>query len=119
MHSQIFDNICKQVLTMKKLAGLLVLGALSIGFFLPPAQAQSASEDVVDLQTLDCRTLLKAEDDNRASILVFMHGYISGKKGDMSINGDQLSAVTDQVIDACIDQPDAKLLSVFEQYRKE
>lgn len=103
---------------MKKNAVFLALGALSIFLFAPPAQAQSASEDVVDLQTLDCRTLLKAEDDNRESILVFMHGYVSGKKGETVVNADQLSAVTDQVIDACIDQPDAKLMTLFEQYRK-
>jgi hypothetical protein len=107
----------KKAKGMKRIGSLLLLSTLTLGVFSTPVRAQSQSEDRIDLQTLSCRTLLEAEDDDRELTLVFMHGYMSGMKGEMMIDAPKLSAATDEVIDACIDNPEATLMSIFEQYR--
>lgn len=103
---------------IKKSSSLIVLGAIALASFSSPIRAQptteTATEDVISLSGLTCRDLLKAEGDDRSNLMIFMHGYISGKTGNMSINGPVLAAISQRIIDACIDQPEQKLLSVFE-----
>ena len=107
---------------MKKSSCLILFGLLAFGGLQVSVRAQPspgiAKEDTVDLRVLDCKTLLKAEDDNREVMLIFMHGYMSGKKGEMIVQGPALSAISDQVVDTCISNPSQTLMSVFEQYRE-
>ncbi|MDJ0634938.1 MAG: HdeA/HdeB family chaperone [Xenococcaceae cyanobacterium MO_188.B29] len=106
---------------MKKFSWLLLFGAIAISGFSPSAQAQSSpntdESDMVDLQTLTCRDLLKSEGDNRANLVIFMHAFINGKNNNTTIDAPALAEATDAIVDTCIDNPDSALLGVFEQNR--
>ena len=89
----------------------------------PLAMAQDKSAAVaqnqkqVGIDELDCRTLLRLSGDERGFTILYLHGYVSGKKGQILLPAQQLAQETDQVIDQCIDQPAAKLLPLFEKVR--
>ena len=73
---------------------------------------------VVDLNTLDCRTLLKMAGDARDATVSFYHGLLTGMNKEMSVNVPALAEATDKVIDHCIDYPKDILLKVFQDKRK-
>ena len=73
---------------------------------------------VVDLNTLDCRTLLKMPGDARDTTVAFYHGMITGMNKEMSVNIPALGETTDKVIDHCIDNPKDILLKVCQDKRK-
>lgn len=104
---------------MKKMSYLVLLGALSSVNMVTLAQAQTAaeSEDIINMQTVTCRDLLKTDGDDQRNTIVYMHGYLNGKAGDSKINGPELAETTDQIMDACVDSPNRNLLSVFEEAR--
>ena len=82
------------------------------------AQSSDASEDdSIDLQALTCTEFLQTSGEERANILIFMHGFMNGKKGDTTINAPALAEATDKIIDTCIDNSNEKLASVFEKNR--
>lgn len=109
---------------MKKFSWILLFSAISTANLVQPAwtQTESAtdeqSEDVIELQTITCREMLKSEYEERADTLIYMHGYLSGKKGQTTINAPVLADVTNRVLDTCINNPERTLLSVFEESRQ-
>lgn len=109
---------------MKKFSWILLFGAIATASLSTPAwtqteaEAEEASEDLIELQTMTCREMLKSEYKDRSNTLVFMHGYISGKKGETTVDAPALAEVTDRVLDTCIDNPERALLSVFEESRQ-
>lgn len=81
-------------------------------------QAQDKDmEGKIDLETLDCRTMLKMENEARDFTLIFFHGLMSGKKSEMIFDGPALTEVTEKVLDHCIDNPSDTLLTTFEELR--
>ena len=109
---------------MKKFSWILLLSAIAIPSFSLPGwtqtetEASEQGEDIIDLQTMTCREMLKSEYEDRANTLIFMHGYLSGKKGETTVNASVLADVTDRILDTCIDNPEETLLSVFEESRQ-
>ena len=73
---------------------------------------------MIDAETLDCRFLLKLNDNEREATLAYYQGFMSGKKNELMVDVEKLGEVSDKVIDYCIDNPDDSLLTIFEQYRK-
>ncbi|NJK62872.1 MAG: hypothetical protein HC921_09495 [Synechococcaceae cyanobacterium SM2_3_1] len=107
---------------MKTIVWLLVLGAIAAGGLNGTlAWAQSTPEaennDQINLDELNCRTLLKADGDERSNVIIFMHGYMSGQNEEKIINAPELAGITEKVIDACINNPDQLVLATFEEYR--
>jgi hypothetical protein len=80
-----------------------------------PAAAPQKSSPAID--ELDCRTLLRLAGEERGFTLIYLHGYVSGMKGQTSLSAQVLAEATDRVVDHCIDKPGDKLLSVFERMR--
>ena len=78
----------------------------------PQVEARNAG-----LDQLDCRTLLRISGDDRSYTLLYLHGFVSGKTGQLRLDVQTMSEVTDRVIDHCIDNPSDKLLPVFEKQR--
>jgi hypothetical protein len=70
------------------------------------------------IDQLDCRTLLRLGGDERAYTLLYFHGFVSGRQNQMRLEVREMAAVTDQVVDHCIDRPGDRLLPVFDKYRK-
>jgi HdeA/HdeB family len=73
---------------------------------------------VIDLNTLDCRTLLKMQAEAKDATLAFYHGLITGMTKETSVNVPVLAETTDKVIEHCIDNPKDVLLKVFQDKRK-
>lgn len=80
-----------------------------------PAAAQD--EPVINMQDIDCRTMLKMGGDEQAYTLLYFHGYVSGTKADMVFNGPAFREATDKIMDFCIDNPSAALMEGFEKNR--
>lgn len=109
---------------MKRFNWILLFGAIAASCLSTPAWTQTepeveeASEDVIELQTMTCREVLKSDGEDRDNIMIFMHGYISGKKGETTVDAPVLADVTSQILDTCIDNPNQTLFSVFEASRQ-
>ena len=65
-----------------------------------------------------CREMLQMSGDSRDFTMIFMHGFMSGKKNELLFDAPALTAATDVAVDHCIDNPDDTLLSAFEKARK-
>ena len=99
---------------MRKLfvsTGCLV--AFATALFGTAAFAQNKINPIVDLKTLDCRTFLKLDSEHRNDVIMFYHGYVSGKKNETAVNVDNLAQATDKVMDYCIDKPTDALMKSF------
>ncbi len=109
---------------MKRLSWILLFSAISTVNFAQSAWTQTEtevndrSEDIIELQTMTCREVLKSGGEDRANTFVFMHGYLSGQKGETTINTPVLADITEQILDTCIDNPDRTLITVFEESRQ-
>lgn len=79
-----------------------------------PAWAQEPVE--VPIEQVTCRDLMLMHDDQE-STLVFFHGFMSGKKGEMVYKDNELSEATVKILEYCIDNPAATVLSAFEKFR--
>lgn len=106
---------------MLKIGGCLILTVIALSFNVKVLMAQSETmpenDSIIDLSTVSCRDLLKLDDEDKNSTILFFHGYMSGKKGDLNADVDALAEISSQVIDYCIDNPDDTLMSVFNRYR--
>lgn len=94
----------------------LVLAAAMTSLAIWPAYAQDQGVKV-NIDQVSCREMLKMTSDERDFTMIFLHGFMSGKKGQIEFDGPALTEATDQVLDACIGSPDDSLLSVFEKVR--
>ena len=107
------------ILSTKALSIAVLTSALAFSMSsLAIAQEEDVTaESIVDITALTCRDLLLADNDDEESIVVFVQGYISGKSGDTEIDTDALRVASDRSYEDCVDNPDASVLSVFEQNR--
>ncbi|MBP9906709.1 MAG: hypothetical protein KBF66_14200 [Rhodoferax sp.] len=81
------------------------------------AAANPPTPKQVGIDELDCRTLLRLGGEERSFTILYLHGYISGKRGQTLLPAQQLAQETDKVIDQCIDRPNDKLLPLFDKIR--
>ena len=114
---------------MKSFAWLLLSSIVSVGAMATVATAQSAPQledllaqeeeesDVLDLTEVTCRSFFKSDDEDRESLMIFMHGYMSGMNGETTVDGVELAVASDDILDACLDNPEASLFSVFQEVR--
>lgn len=108
---------------MKKYSLILLLSTIAVASFSTSARTQETetnveSEDVASLDATTCREILLSSGDNRSNSLIFMHGYINGKKGELVVDAPALADITQQVINTCIDNPDRSVLEVMEEARQ-
>lgn len=92
------------------------IGAVALPIFGSSALAQD-EEPVIDMNTVDCRTMIKMDADEQDFTLIYFHGYISGMKGDTMFDGPALRDATDKIMDYCIDNPSAMVMEAFEKNR--
>ena len=108
---------------MKKYSLVFLLSAIAVASISLPARTQEAeteveSEDVASLDATTCREILQSSGENRTNSLIFMHGYINGKKGELVVDAPALADITQQVINTCIDNPERSVLRVMEEARQ-
>lgn len=103
---------------MRKLIIVAIsLAASTSGFVESGAFAQEQSKPIVEIKTLDCRTFLKLDGDQRKHVIMFYHGYISGQRNETVADVDKLAQATDKVMDYCIDKPSDTLIKAFASSR--
>jgi HdeA/HdeB family len=78
-----------------------------------PAFAQDDKRNVADVE---CKAVMRLNDRERENTIVFLHGYLAGKKGELIIDIAKLSAATDKFIDHCLDNPKDKAVEVMAAY---
>ena len=109
---------------MKRFSWILLFSAIAASSLSTPGwtqtepEAAGTSEDILELQTMTCREVLKSDGEDRDNLMIFMHGYFSGKQGGTTIDAPVLADVTNQILDTCIDSPNQTLISVFEASRQ-
>ncbi|ELS03775.1 hypothetical protein Xen7305DRAFT_00034990 [Xenococcus sp. PCC 7305] len=97
---------------------------LSTAFLLgiPSANVYGQSESVIEnspiisIETLNCRDLLKLKDNDQEATLAYFHGFLRGKKNELTIDVVKSGEVSDKVMAHCIENSGDSLLGVFEQY---
>jgi len=101
---------------MKSFLKIAAIGVV----ILPVAGLSALAQDgdpVIEMTTVDCRTMLKMDADEQDFTLIYFHGYISGTKSETLFNGPVLREATNKVMDYCIDNPSAMLMEAFEKNR--
>jgi len=101
---------------MKLALKLAAIGAVALPLSSLTALAQD-KEPVIEMNTVDCRTMLKMDADEQDFTLIYFHGYISGTKGETLFDGPVLREATNKIMDYCIDNPSATLMEAFEKNR--
>jgi len=81
------------------------------------AQTETQPAPPINLEAMTCRDLLQMDGEEEENAIIFMHGYLTGKRGKMMIDAGRLSTATDAVKNTCIDEPDRPLMGVFEEHR--
>ncbi len=92
---------------------------LSISSVAVYSQNGSQQEDAsnINLENIACRNLVKLGDTDQEATMAYVHGFLSGKNNELTVDVVKLGDVSEKAFDYCIDNPDDSLLSVFEQYR--
>jgi len=99
---------------VKNIVKTSVLAGISCLCLTAASHAQD-TDPVVDIQTIDCRAMLKMEHSEQDFTLVYLHGFINGTKNEMVFDGPALRAATEKIFDHCIDNPEDNLLKVFQE----
>jgi hypothetical protein len=101
---------------MKSYLKLAAIGSVLLPASVLTALAQDG-DPVIEMSTVDCRTMLKMDADEQDFTLIYFHGYISGTKGETLFDGPVLREATNKIMDYCIDNPSATLMEAFEKNR--
>ena len=102
---------------MKSLPAIALIGTMAVSLSAFGAAAQDNEGVVLDIQTIDCRTMLKMDNEEQEFTLIYFHGFKSGRDGEMVFNGPEFRAATNEIMDYCIDNPAESLMKAFEQKR--
>lgn len=95
------------------LRGLFVAGLVVFGVC-EESRAQDAFK--IEIGKVSCRDMLLMNDDQEFT-LVFLHGFMSGKKNETVYDDKNLTEATDKIVEYCVDNPNDALLGVFEKFR--
>lgn len=91
----------------------------AIVFALPLTAAPiNAQEDSVDIGSYLCKDIMRMSEDERAVSLGVLHGYRLGKKGQTVLDAKELSTLSVEFIEYCLDHPQEKALATFEKLAK-
>jgi hypothetical protein len=96
---------------------IALIGTLFLSTSAFSAAAQDDNGVVLDIQSIDCRTMLKMDNEEQEFTLVYFHGYLSGKHGETMFDGPKLRGATNEIMDYCIDNPSETLMKAFEEKR--
>jgi len=90
----------------------VVAAAAGTGAALTASAQEGEAVTSVDVAAFTCRDLIRLSSE-RDNVVIFMHGYVSGKMGETVIDIPALTAASDAVVEYCIDNPEAPALTAF------
>ena len=86
---------------------------LFMGFFLlviSPLNAQVA----IDVAKVNCQQFATYKVANPDRLAIWLDGYFHGKRGDLSVDTQELDASTDKLKQYCLKNPEALLMQAVE-----
>jgi hypothetical protein len=88
---------------------------VTIGTIAAFSQVGAADEPKLkDLGALTCKEVMRLADDDRRVAIGFLHGYYVGQNGgNLKVDIDKLSEITDTFIDQCLDEPTSLAVETF------
>jgi len=101
---------------MTKMLRILALSTLLVTVPSMALVAQDTSNRTVGQYT--CKDVMADSDDNRATAIAFLHGYLLGKAGNEKFNLEVLAKQTDAFIDQCLDNPKDKAVDVMTKVKQ-
>ena len=90
---------------------LIPVALLALPMLHGPAGATAGAE--LDINDYLCKDIMRMSDQERAVSLGVLHGYRLGKKGATSFVSENLSKVSDEFVEYCLDNPHEKALASF------
>lgn len=79
-----------------------------------PSFAQD--KETRDLNNYTCKDIKRLSRGDRDVEIGVLHAYLLGKKGVTKFNVEKLSEATDQFIEYCLDNPNAKALETMRKF---
>jgi hypothetical protein len=99
------------------LSALVAATVLSAGLAVSVKAESNANTSLFDMKTVSCKELMLAGSDDRDLMMSLFHGFMNGRKNETQLDPNQLSKVTDEIQNYCVNNPNTNLLEVFEKYR--
>ena len=99
----------------------LIRSLIPAAFFALPvlyAPANATEDEVVDLTQYLCKDIMRMSDEERAVSMGVLHGYRLGMKGEKKFVSADLSKVSNNFIEYCLDNPHEKAMASFEKLAK-
>lgn len=72
---------------------------------------------ILQMDEFTCKDILIRSGFERDFTIAYMHGFMSGKMNETEFDVNKLTLATDAVLEYCIQNPDATILSAFEEAR--
>ena len=80
-----------------------------------PVHAEADSK-AGDLNNYLCKDLMRFSGTTRDIAIGVLHGFYLGKKNTTTYDIESLSQKTDEIIEYCLDNPNAKALAAFSRF---
>jgi len=102
---------------VKKFMSVFVLGAL---FAALPVLAETISSEnqVIELDKLTCKELMRGNDTDREVGVAYYHGFLAGKANRLELDVYAAGALTDKVMDYCLSNPTSTVMDAFTKAQK-
>jgi hypothetical protein len=99
-----------------------IMAIIGAGFLISSASyAQDAvipTTESVDMATVSCRDLMVEDDIGKSAILGYLLGYASGLSSDTVLVATTVEAVTEGLVNYCLDNPTENLIKAFDTLSK-
>lgn len=83
-----------------------------------PLIAAEAEEKPVEIGSYLCKDIMRLSGTDRDIAIALLHGYMLGKKGAVSFVSSELSKLSNDFMEACLDNPQGNAMSTFEEMAK-
>jgi hypothetical protein len=111
------------LLPNKLLAKSTILGFATAVLMSAAASAQNKDQEIgalattqkADLATIACWDVVTLAEDDRASALVLIYGYLVGEKGNSIISPQDIQVAIVTTMTKCVDEPDSKVMDLMKE----
>jgi hypothetical protein len=94
-----------------RMLGILALASALLGA--APATAAPQAPSTIDIAKVTCSDLIKANELDRAAVVMFYWGYAAAKAGVSTLKTGVLQAATQHLMSACAKNPSETMLDVM------
>lgn len=96
---------------------LMALGVcLATPIYLCTAVSAQDAPKKTDLNELLCKDIMRMSGEDRSIALAALHGFALGKKGQTEFVVSDLTRISDEYTEYCLDHPQEKALEAFAKF---